>query len=124
MAGNAVAGSGVDITDGVRIASASRARERRRILGDGRFALRDTRSQSLTRLRRLAEGDCWVRAWLRFGRAPVIDDGAIYDLRFAERIGQNFSRMEIVPRRGCPSNVPDWGMPRADLLGEAGLKAE
>ena len=95
-----------------------------RILGDGRFALRDTRSQSLTRLRRLAEGDCWVRAWLRFGRAPVVDDGSIYDLRFAERIGQNFSRMELVPRRGCPSNVPNWGMPRADLLGEAGLKAE
>jgi inner membrane protein len=63
-----------------------------------------------------------VRAWLRFGRAPVVDDGSIYDLRFAERIGLNFSRMELVPRRACPSNVPNWGMPRADLLGEAGLK--
>jgi inner membrane protein len=95
-----------------------------RSLGDGRFVLRDTRTQSLTRLRRLAGGDCWVRAWLRFGRAPVVEDGSIYDLRFAERIGQNFSRMELAPRRGCPSNVPNWGMPRADLLGAAGRPAE
>jgi len=87
-----------------------------RILGEGRLALRDTHAQSLTRLRRLAGGDCWVRAWLRFGRAPVVEGGSIYDLRFAERIGQNFSRMELISRSGCPSNVPDWGMPRADLL--------
>jgi len=87
-----------------------------RILGDGGFVLRDTRAQSLTRLRTLADGDCWVRAWLRFGRAPVVEDGSIYDLRFAERIGQNFSRMELVPRRGCPANAPAWAMPRADLL--------
>jgi inner membrane protein len=103
-----------------RIAGAQDAR----ILGEGRFALRDTRSQSLTRLRRLAVGDCWVRAWLRFGRAPVIEGGSIYDLRFAERIGENFSRMELIPRGGCPSNVPNWGTPRADLLGAAGVKAE
>ena len=44
-------------------------------------------------------------------------DGSIYDLRFAERIGQNFSRHASWCRaRGCPANVPSWGMPRADLL--------
>ena len=49
----------------------------------GRFVLRDAIHQPLRQLRALAERDCWVRAWLRFGRAPVIDGGSIYDLRFA-----------------------------------------
>ncbi len=87
-----------------------------RVLSSGRFALRDETHQPLPRLRALARNDCWVRAWLRFGRAPVIERGFISDLRFAERIGQNFSRMPVAPREGCPAFVPDWGMPRADLL--------
>jgi inner membrane protein len=86
------------------------------LVGNGRFAVRDEIHQSLPRLRSLAKGDCWVHAWLRFGRAPVIEDGFIFDLRFAERIGQNFSRMRIAPREDCPSNVPGWSMPRGDLL--------
>jgi inner membrane protein len=89
---------------------------RARVIGDGHFALRDAIHQPLQRLRTLARGDCWVRAWLRFGRAPVIDGGSIYDLRFAERFGQNFSHMRLAARQGCPANVPEWGMPRADLL--------
>jgi inner membrane protein len=89
---------------------------RARVIADGRFALRDTIHQPLQRLRALAAGDCWVRAWLRFGRAPVIEGGSIYDLRFAERFGQNFSHMRLDAREGCPANVPAWGMPRADLL--------
>ena len=87
-----------------------------RIVGDGRFALRDNRRQSLTELRGLADRDCRVGAWLRFGRAPVIERGSIYDLRFAERLGQNFSHMRLSPREPCPDHVPDWGLPRADLL--------
>ena len=117
VAGDAVAGSGVDShrrrARSHRLAGARDDPDPRRWAGS---RCETTRSQSLTRLRKLAEGDCWVRAWLRFGRAPVVDGGSIYDLRFAERIGQNFSRMELAPRRGCPSNVPNWGMPRADLL--------
>jgi inner membrane protein len=89
---------------------------RARVIGDGHFALRDAIHQPLQRLRTLASGDCWVRAWLRFGRAPVIEGGSIYDLRFAERFGQNFSHMRLAAREGCPANVPEWGMPRADLL--------
>ncbi|MEO5741292.1 MAG: metal-dependent hydrolase [Vicinamibacterales bacterium] len=87
-----------------------------RIIGDGQFALRDVNHQPLQRLRTLARNDCWVRAWLQFGRAPVIERGSIYDLRFAERIGQDFSSMRIGAREGCPRYVPDWEMPRADLL--------
>jgi inner membrane protein len=89
-----------------------------RRLGNGRFVLRDETRQPLARLRSLARNDCWVRAWLRFGRAPVIDRGTIYDLRFAERIGQDFSQLRIMPRGACPANVPGWRMPRADLLRE------
>jgi inner membrane protein len=87
-----------------------------RIVGNGRLALRDTRHEPLERLRTLAEGDCRVRAWLRFGRAPVIEGGSLFDLRFADRIGQEFSHMRLGPREGCPANVPVWSMPRADLL--------
>ena len=87
-----------------------------RVIGDGRFVLRDEIHQPLGRLRALAAGNCWVHAWLRFGRAPVISDGAIFDLRFAERVGRNFTQMSLAARRGCPANVPPWAMPRADLL--------
>lgn len=90
-----------------------------RTVGGGGLALRDEVHQPLGRLRDLARGDCRVRAWLRFGRAPVIGKESIFDLRFAERLGQNFSNMPLAPHADaapCPSNVPDWGMPRADLL--------
>jgi inner membrane protein len=87
-----------------------------RVVGNGSFAVRDENHQPLQRLRMLAANDCWVRAWLRFGRAPIIERGSIFDLRFAERIGQDFSRMRIDVREGCPGYVPQWGMPRADLL--------
>jgi inner membrane protein len=87
-----------------------------RIMGSGRLALRDELHQPLQQLRTLARDNCWVRAWLRFGRAPVIEGGSIFDLRFSERPGREFTDMRLAPREGCPPNVPDWGMPRADLL--------
>ncbi len=87
-----------------------------RIVGDGRLALRDVVHQPLRRLRTLADRDCWVRAWLRFGRAPVMDGESIFDLRFSDRPGRAFSEMPLAAHEGCPANVPDWGMPRADLL--------
>jgi inner membrane protein len=87
-----------------------------RVLADRRFVLSGAIHQPLRRLRALAERDCWVRAWLRFGRAPVIADGSIYDLRFRDRPGDNFSFMRLEAREGCPRYVPDWAMPRADLL--------
>ncbi len=87
-----------------------------RILGDGRLAVRDQLHQPLQRLRTLAARDCWVRAWLRFGRAPVIEGDSIFDLRFSERPGREFTNVPFGAREGCPANVPGWGMPRADLL--------
>jgi inner membrane protein len=92
-----------------------------RVIGNGRLALRDEIRQPLAPLRALAAGDCWVRAWLRFGRAPVIEQGWIYDLRFAElrladRDGRTFSHGRLGARADCPRYVPSWAMPRADLL--------
>jgi inner membrane protein len=87
-----------------------------RIVGAGRLALRDVVHQPLQQLRALVDRNCWVRAWLRFGRAPVMEGNSIFDLRFSDRPGREFSDMSLVAREGCPPNVPDWGMPRADLL--------
>jgi inner membrane protein len=87
-----------------------------RMIGDGRFALRDATHQSLQRLRTAARENCWVRAWLRFGRAPVVEGPAIFDLRFSQSAGRGFTDMPFGAREGCPANMPNWGMPRADLL--------
>ena len=92
--------------------------ETRRI-GDGRLVLRDEIHQSLRQLRSLAERDCWTRAWLRFGRVPVIAGNEIFDLRFAERRTAGFTHLPLIRRSGapaCPSFVPGWGMPRKDLI--------
>jgi inner membrane protein len=89
------------------------------IIAHGRFALSEDLEQPLGRLRDLARTNCRVRAWLRFGRAPVITGTDIFDLRFSERRGQNFSFMPLTSARkeaSCPGFVPEWRMPRADLL--------
>jgi len=87
-----------------------------RIIGNGRLALRDEIHQPLQRLRALADRDCWVRAWLRFSRAPAIAGGSIFDLRFTDRPGDGFSYLRLSARETCPPNVPNWRMPRADLI--------
>ncbi len=90
-----------------------------RKVGDGRLALRDEIHQSLRQLRDLARENCWARAWMRFGRAPVVAGEQIFDLRFAERRTQAFTHLSLVGERGkprCPAFVPGWAMPRKDLL--------
>jgi inner membrane protein len=84
---------------------------------EGRMAAYTEIRQPLAGLRGLAEKDCWVAAWLKFGRAPVLDDGRIFDLRFEAR-GENFTAMRFdgAPRAACPANVPSWQPPRTDLL--------
>jgi len=70
-------------------------------------------------LRQLASRDCWVRAWLQFGRAPLVRDGMILDLRFQDGRRENFTAMKLRPgpeAAACPPNMTNWGMPRADLL--------
>lgn len=78
--------------------------------------------QPLQRLRALHANDCAVRAWLQFGRAPVLDERAIGDLRFGGTSADNFSMMPLSPAgpsADCPSNLTTWTPPRADLLSAA-----
>ena len=80
------------------------------------------RPQPLGRLRELAREDCWTAAWLQFGRAPVLQDGVIADVRFAQGTRRNFTAMRVPANGGagrCPANLTTWAMPRADLLGRA-----
>jgi inner membrane protein len=75
----------------------------------------ETVSGSLLELRALKAGDCHVDAWLRFGRMPVLRDGALSDYRFASTPRGNFTTLRMAPAP-CPANVPAWGYPRADLF--------
>ena len=89
------------------------------IVGNGRLALRDEIRQPLQPLRDLSRDDCWARAWLRFGRVPIIAANEMFDLRFEEPRTQGFTHMPLIRAPGdapCPSFVPQWGMPRRDLL--------
>jgi len=72
----------------------------------------------LAELRALQASDCRVRPWLQFGRVPYVADGRIADLRFDNPLRDNFSAMEIAAPSGggCPTNVPGWQAPRADVL--------
>jgi inner membrane protein len=95
-----------------------------RTLAAGQLVIRDEIHQSLRGLRDRAARDCWVQAWLRFGRVPVIEQNKIFDLRFVERQAQDFTSLSLAGRaddRQCPSWIPPWEMPRRDLL--AGSKA-
>jgi inner membrane protein len=80
----------------------------------------DSVHQPLALLRELNRRDCSVRAWMQFGRAPVVGDGTIGDLRFGGTTRDNFSEMQLTPGEAassCPPNLTRWEMPRADLLG-------
>ena len=74
---------------------------------------------SLARLRALRSTDCRVDAWLRFARAPSLDNGAATDVRYGLPGAPNFSTLPYAAQADlpCPSPVPRWGYPRADLLG-------
>jgi inner membrane protein len=78
--------------------------------------------EPLAPLRLLYDRDCWVRAWLQFGRAPAVRDGRILDLRFDTGVRANFSALPIARDpavSGCPARVTSWGLPRGDVLGGA-----
>ena len=84
----------------------------------GAIAWTEEIHQPLGQLRDLHDRDCWVRAWLQFGRAPVIRDGRILDLRFETGQRGNFTAMALArdPSSGCPAHVTPWALPRADVL--------
>jgi inner membrane protein len=93
-----------------------------RTLGGGSLALRDRIRQSSRALRELADRDCWARAWLRFGRVPVVQHERLFDLRFADRRAQEFSHLSLVRDSDtlrCPPWIPRWEMPRNEVLSGA-----
>lgn len=71
---------------------------------------------SVASLRALAAKDCRLNAWLRFARMPALDGIAASDLRFAGTPRGNFTTLLVQPQPACPWYVPQWDMPRADLL--------
>jgi inner membrane protein len=77
-----------------------------------------TAEASLRQLRTLKNTNCMVDAWLRFGRAPLLDmqAGALADFRFSSTPRGNFSSLHFTEPMPCPDGVPGWGYPRADLL--------
>jgi inner membrane protein len=85
----------------------------------GSVAWIDAQRQPLAVLQDRAGRDCRVKAWMRFGRAPLLRDGTIRDLRFETGARRNFTAMTLGPdpeASPCPAYVPGWEMPRADLL--------
>lgn len=73
----------------------------------------------LDTLRELARTDCHFKAWLRFARMPLVRGNAASDLRFGSPSTPNFTRFDFsaFAGRDCPRFVPQWGIPRSDLLG-------
>jgi inner membrane protein len=82
------------------------------------IALQSDNGGSLAALRALERDNCYFRDWLRFARAPHMDGQLASDSRFGAMQGQNFSTIDLAEFAGktCPSNVPQWDYPRADLL--------
>lgn len=79
----------------------------------------EVEKQSLSHLRALARDDCWVHPWLQFGRAPIIGERDITDMRYGGTSRGNFSSMPLGstrPTGDCPANLTAWRPPRADLL--------
>lgn len=90
--------------------------------GGNRLAWSEEVRLPIADLRQLADRDCWVKAWLQFGRAPLVREGMILDLRFQDGRRDNFTAMKLRDRPGadaCPANLTHWAMPRADLLDAA-----
>jgi inner membrane protein len=87
--------------------------------GDAQLAWHSDMHASLARLRDLQANNCHFNAWMRFARAPSIDDGAATDVRWGRNGSRNFSTIDYADHASepCPHPVPDWGYPRADLLG-------
>lgn len=77
----------------------------------------DEITERLETLGALQAQDCRAAAWLRFGRAPVVDGGRLFDLRFSNRLGANFTSLPLRQAPpSCPAFVPPWDPPRADVL--------
>lgn len=81
-------------------------------------ALFSQEQDSLKRLRRLREDNCYFDGWLRFARMPSVSINQATDIRFASNLGENFTtlRFDTFAHRACPIGIPAWDYPREDLL--------
>nr|WP_314625678.1 metal-dependent hydrolase [uncultured Noviherbaspirillum sp.] len=88
-------------------------------------AMLSQQGYSLERLRRLAAEDCYFRDWLRFARIPALELDTASDARFASSPRGNFTTLPLVEPAGraCLAGVPQWAMPRADLLAPSSSQA-
>ena len=78
----------------------------------------EAKQGDLKQLRALQHDNCQADAWLRFGRAPLLDlaKGELTDYRFSQTPRGNFATLHLGPAVTCPQSVPGWGYPRQDLL--------
>ncbi len=72
----------------------------------------------LSLLRKLAAENCHMNAWMRFARIPLVTETEASDMRYSSRGRANFSTMSLpeIDSHACGKGVPQWSMPRADLL--------
>lgn len=90
-------------------------------INDRAFALTFTHRGDRGSLRELYVKDCHFQAWMRFARIPAHQERRAQDVRFA-RGGDNFTLIDLdrMPQNACPQHVPQWGVPRRDLLKKDG----
>lgn len=89
---------------------------------DDRVEWRGEFRMPLARLKEVASEHCGVAALLRFARVPFVEQPGedallVGDLRYDREAGLGFAEVEFsLPPGDCPSAVPPWREPRADLL--------
>jgi inner membrane protein len=72
----------------------------------------------LDTLRELNASNCHFNAWMRFARTPLVSDDQAIDVRFSSTPSGNFTTMDFddFKNRDCSRYIPNWGIPRSDLL--------
>jgi inner membrane protein len=72
----------------------------------------------LTQLRELSKKNCYFNAWMRFARVPQVTATEATDMRFQARGDRrDFTSLDLSKtKEECPWVVPQWRMPREDLL--------
>jgi inner membrane protein len=82
------------------------------------FLVNWSQQGALARLRALQADNCRFDAWMRFARMPALSADSASDARFSTTPIGNFTTLRLDDEQGrpCPSGVPGWGYPRADLL--------
>lgn len=81
-----------------------------------------SKAYSLDYARKLFNNNCFFRAYARFARIPAIEHNRAWDARFQRgKIENNFSYIDFsaFTEAQCPGSIPQWGVPRRDILGPA-----